>query len=109
MIATNVQIGTLAVATLAAIETDQRVPMPSLETSEIAYLGVRRATQAMDWTLAAMPAHQVERCGRYLRWLLEQEPLRSHPMCEPQRVVIGLLLLALRDIYRQQPESEVAS
>lgn len=98
---------TLAAATLAAIETDQRVPLPSLETSEIAFLGVRRATQAMDWTLAAMPAHQVERCGRYLRWLLSEEPLKSHPMCEPQRVVIGLLLVALRDIYRQQPEAEI--
>ncbi len=91
----------LSSRTLAVIEDDSRVPLPDLGTSELAFLGVRRATQAMDWTLAAMPAHQVERVGRWLRGLLEQEPLRSDPLYEPQRIVVGMLLLALRDIYRQ--------
>lgn len=94
---------------LAAIVADQRVPMASLETSEEAVLRVRAATCAMDWAMAAMPAHQLEHVGRYLRWLLDQEPLLSGPLYEPQRVVLGLLLLALRDILRGgQLEGEIA-
>jgi hypothetical protein len=86
---------------MAAIEADHQPPMPSLETPEAMVLRVRAATQALDWTLAEMPPHQLEHVARYLRWALNQEPVKSNPLCEPQRIVLGLLMLALRDVLKE--------
>lgn len=94
---------------LAAIVDDQRVPVADLWTPEEAVLRVRAATRSLDWAMAAMPAHQLEHVGMYLRWLLDQDPVQSDPLYEPQRIVLGLLLLALRDILRGQRESEIAT
>lgn len=103
------QAAELGTRILTAIVADQRVPMASLDTPQEAVLRVRAATQAMDWGMAAMPAHQLVSVGRYLRRLLDTEPLHSDPLYEPQRVVLGLFLLALRDIVRGgQAEGEVA-
>lgn len=77
------------------------IPMPTMATSEAAVLRARAATTAMDWTLAEMPADQLDLVARYLRWLLAQEPIHSDPAYEPQRIVLGLLMLALRDIHGQ--------
>ena len=109
MTATDTRAVDLGNRIMAAVVADQRVPMASLDTPEEAVLRVRAATLAMDWAMAAMPVHQLVNVGRYLRSIVDQEPVRSDPLYEPQRVLLGLFLLALRDIVRGgQAEGEVA-
>lgn len=98
---TDEQAADLTVRYLEAVVADHVVPMPSLVTDEAAVLRVRAATQAMDWTIAEMPAHQIDLVARYLRWLLQQDPIKASPIYEPQRIVLGLLMLALRDVHTQ--------
>lgn len=69
-----------------------------LTTSYETFTAVNSELNALVWQLAEMAQHEphqlVATCD-YIHGLLEREPLRSQPMWEPQRVVLGLFVMAL--------------
>lgn len=83
----------------AAIVVDRQVVRANdSRTSYPAYRAVAGELGALVAQVAEMAEHEphqlVATCD-YLHGLLGREPLRSNPMWEPQRVVLGLFLLGL--------------
>lgn len=88
---------TFVVDTVAAIVEDRRVEPPTGGRWE----AFRRADDALAplaWQIAEMPEHQLTPVAEYLAGILDREPLRSKATWEPHRIVLGLFLLALRDV-----------
>lgn len=97
----------LANRTMTVLIEDRHVRIPVVDgiASEGDYHRARSATASMCWTLAEMPAEQLEPVAEYLSGLLAREPLRSGPLWEPHRVILGLFLLALRQMASELDEA----
>jgi hypothetical protein len=99
---------TFVAEAVAAIVEDRRTPVPSGERWE-AYRRADDALAPLAWQLAEMTEHQILPVAEYLAGVLDREPLRSRPTFEPHRIVLGLFLLALRDVVTGlEADEEVA-
>ncbi len=84
---------------VAAIAEDRRVVLrPDIDERGRVFATVAGELRPLVYQVAEMAEHephQLVAAAEFLHGQLEREPLRSNPMWEPQRVVLGLFLMGL--------------
>jgi hypothetical protein len=95
----NMPAETFAAATLAEVVADRRPTLASDHPpSQRAYEATAGELRALIYQVAEMAEREPDQLvvvAEYLHGLLDREPLRSNPVWEPQRVVLGLFLMGL--------------